>query len=167
MQLTNWDEVSQLNRLCCSIFPGHEAGRVDGFEWDLQLADLASYIIKWSSGRTSRRRDNFKTWKRSSAQFVWGCVCFLHQDYQMWLDLRNLESRMNERYITHESDDLRWHHHAQLSGLDYPVANGPRCDGGQGAERYSEQEEELETLSERVSELWGREEFEQQHQKQK
>uniref|UniRef100_A0A671VX01 Serine/threonine-protein kinase n=1 Tax=Sparus aurata TaxID=8175 RepID=A0A671VX01_SPAAU len=75
------------------------------------------------------------------------------QDYQMWLDLRNLESRMNERYITHESDDLRWHHHAQLSGLDYPVTNGPRCDGGQGAERYSEQEEELETLSERVSEL--------------
>uniref|UniRef100_A0A3B4Y7J8 Protein kinase D1 n=1 Tax=Seriola lalandi dorsalis TaxID=1841481 RepID=A0A3B4Y7J8_SERLL len=43
------------------------------------------------------------------------------QDYQMWLDLRNLESRMNERYITHESDDLRWHHHAQLSGLDYPA----------------------------------------------
>uniref|UniRef100_A0A673C8V9 Serine/threonine-protein kinase n=1 Tax=Sphaeramia orbicularis TaxID=375764 RepID=A0A673C8V9_9TELE len=37
------------------------------------------------------------------------------QDYQMWLDLRNLESRMNERYITHESDDLRWHHHAQLN----------------------------------------------------
>ncbi|XP_073339027.1 serine/threonine-protein kinase D1 [Pagrus major] len=73
------------------------------------------------------------------------------QDYQMWLDLRNLESRMNERYITHESDDLRWHHHAQLSGLDYPVVNGPRCDGG--PERYSEQEEELETLSERVSEL--------------
>ncbi|XP_070835185.1 serine/threonine-protein kinase D1 [Chaetodon trifascialis] len=77
------------------------------------------------------------------------------QDYQMWLDLRSLESRMNERYITHESDDLRWHHHAQLSGLDYPahLANGPRGDGGQGMERYQEQEEELETLSERVSEL--------------
>uniref|UniRef100_A0A8P4GUL7 Serine/threonine-protein kinase n=1 Tax=Dicentrarchus labrax TaxID=13489 RepID=A0A8P4GUL7_DICLA len=77
------------------------------------------------------------------------------QDYQMWLDLRNLESRMNERYITHESDDLRWHHHAQLSGLDYPthLANGPRSDGGSGVERYKEQEEELETLSERVSEL--------------
>ncbi|XP_008283109.1 serine/threonine-protein kinase D1 [Stegastes partitus] len=76
------------------------------------------------------------------------------QDYQMWLDLRNLESRMNERYITHESDDLRWHHHAQLSGLDYPshLANGPRGDGP-GVERYQEQEEELETLSERVSEL--------------
>ncbi|XP_068194925.1 serine/threonine-protein kinase D1 [Antennarius striatus] len=77
------------------------------------------------------------------------------QDYQMWLDLRSLESRMEERYITHESDDLRWHHHAQLSGLSYPLhlVNGPRCDGGQGVELYKEQEEELETLSERVSEL--------------
>ncbi|XP_035850732.1 serine/threonine-protein kinase D1 isoform X1 [Sander lucioperca] len=76
------------------------------------------------------------------------------QDYQMWLDLRNLESRMNERYITHESDDMRWHHHAQLSGLDYPayLDNGPRCDGGQMAERCHG-EQELETLSERVSEL--------------
>ena len=83
-------------------------------------------------------------------------MCFLHQDYQMWLDLRNLESRMNERYITHESDDLRWHHHAQLSGLDYPtqLCNGPpRRDSIQVVERYQEQEEELETLSERVSEL--------------
>lgn len=82
-------------------------------------------------------------------------VCFLHQDYQMWLDLRNLESRMNERYITHESDDLRWHHHAQLSGLDYPTYLGAvaRSDGRLGMERYREQEEELETLSERVSEL--------------
>ncbi|XP_058471200.1 serine/threonine-protein kinase D1 isoform X2 [Solea solea] len=71
------------------------------------------------------------------------------QDYQMWLDLRNLETRMNERYITHESDDLRWHHHAQLSGLDYP--SSPR-GGRLGLERYQEQEE-LETLSERVSEL--------------
>ncbi|XP_071403506.1 LOW QUALITY PROTEIN: serine/threonine-protein kinase D1-like [Centroberyx affinis] len=77
------------------------------------------------------------------------------QDYQMWLDLRSLECRMSERYITHESDDLRWHHHAQLSGLDYPahLGNGPHGDGNQGVERYQEEEEELETLSERVSEL--------------
>ncbi|XP_067336646.1 serine/threonine-protein kinase D1 isoform X5 [Channa argus] len=76
------------------------------------------------------------------------------QDYQMWVDLRNLELRMNERYITHESDDLRWHHHALLSGLDYPLhlSNGPR-DGGQGMERFHDPEQELETLSERVSEL--------------
>lgn len=73
----------------------------------------------------------------------------------MWLDLRSLESRMNERYITHESDDLRWHHHAQRSGLDYPLhlANSPCFEVGQGVEHYQEQEEELETLSERVSEL--------------
>ncbi|KAM3843108.1 serine/threonine-protein kinase D1 [Diretmus argenteus] len=77
------------------------------------------------------------------------------QDYQMWLDLRSLEGRMNERYITHESDDLRWHHHAQQSGLDYPaqLASGPYGDVRQGAERYPEEEEELGTLSERVSEL--------------
>uniref|UniRef100_A0A8C3ARD9 Serine/threonine-protein kinase n=1 Tax=Cyclopterus lumpus TaxID=8103 RepID=A0A8C3ARD9_CYCLU len=77
------------------------------------------------------------------------------QDYQMWLDLRNLESRMNERYITHESDDLRWQRHAQLGGLDYPthLSNGPRGEGGQAVERYQELDEELETLSERVSEL--------------
>lgn len=73
----------------------------------------------------------------------------------MWVDLRNLECRMNERYITHESDDLRWHHHAQLSGLDHPsyLSTGPHGDGGVGRERYQEQQEELETLSERVSEL--------------
>uniref|UniRef100_A0A6Q2X8X5 protein kinase C n=1 Tax=Esox lucius TaxID=8010 RepID=A0A6Q2X8X5_ESOLU len=29
------------------------------------------------------------------------------QDYQTWLDLREFETRRGERYITHESDDLR------------------------------------------------------------
>lgn len=73
----------------------------------------------------------------------------------MWLDLRNLETRMNERYITHESDDLRWQHHAELSGLDYPLhlANSPLCSSRRGAEFYHEQEEELESLSERISDL--------------
>ncbi|MED6281389.1 Serine/threonine-protein kinase D1, partial [Characodon lateralis] len=77
------------------------------------------------------------------------------QDYQMWLDLRNLEGRISERYITHESDDLRWHHHAQLTGGDYPsnVINPSLNDVDQAMERYHEKEEELETLSERVSEL--------------
>lgn len=84
-----------------------------------------------------------------------GWVCFPHQDYQMWLDLRNLETRMNERYITHESDDLRWQRHAELGGLDYPLhlANSPLCNSRRGAEFYHEQEEELETLSERISDL--------------
>lgn len=73
----------------------------------------------------------------------------------MWIDLRNLEGRMNERYITHESDDLRWLHHAQLSGLDYPsnCISSSLNDVDHGKEHHHEKEEELETLSERVSEL--------------
>ncbi|XP_061676320.1 serine/threonine-protein kinase D1 isoform X8 [Syngnathoides biaculeatus] len=64
------------------------------------------------------------------------------QDYQMWLDLRSLESRVDQRYVTHESDDLRWHHHAGLGGTY-----------GQGGALYPAHQDELETLSERVSEL--------------
>ncbi|XP_061890765.1 serine/threonine-protein kinase D1 isoform X1 [Entelurus aequoreus] len=68
------------------------------------------------------------------------------QDYQMWLDLRSLEGRVDERYVTHESDDLRWRRHAQIGGPAY-------LGDGRGAELYGERKEELETLSERVSEL--------------
>ncbi|XP_055087344.1 serine/threonine-protein kinase D1 isoform X2 [Periophthalmus magnuspinnatus] len=74
------------------------------------------------------------------------------QDYQMWLDLRGLEMRMNERYITHESDDMRWLHHAQLNGL-HGDGRGGGSLYGDGTERYPEVDEELETLSEKVSEL--------------
>ncbi|XP_051941219.1 serine/threonine-protein kinase D1 [Hippocampus zosterae] len=62
------------------------------------------------------------------------------QDYQMWLDLRSLESRVERRYVTHESDDLRWHRHAHAGGQ-------------RPAPLYPPREDELETLSERVSEL--------------
>ncbi|XP_077421505.1 serine/threonine-protein kinase D1 isoform X3 [Vanacampus margaritifer] len=71
------------------------------------------------------------------------------QDYQMWLDLRSLEGRVDERYVTHESDDLRWHHHARLSGGHAHAY----LAGQQGAPLYAAREDELETLSERVSEL--------------
>ncbi|XP_077477468.1 serine/threonine-protein kinase D1 isoform X1 [Stigmatopora argus] len=71
------------------------------------------------------------------------------QDYQMWLDLRTLESRVDKRYVTHESDDLRWHHHARLSGIHMQAYLG----GQQGTQLYRGREDELETLSERVSEL--------------
>ncbi|XP_077994522.1 serine/threonine-protein kinase D3-like [Glandiceps talaboti] len=30
------------------------------------------------------------------------------QDYQLWVDLRELEKQAGERYLTHESDDARW-----------------------------------------------------------
>ncbi|XP_041927431.1 serine/threonine-protein kinase D1 isoform X1 [Alosa sapidissima] len=74
------------------------------------------------------------------------------QDYQMWLDLRGLEYRMNERYITHESDDHRWEHYAQQNGLQYPThLLNPHGNLSEGVE--PEEELELDTLSERVSVL--------------
>uniref|UniRef100_A0A4W5M9K0 Serine/threonine-protein kinase n=1 Tax=Hucho hucho TaxID=62062 RepID=A0A4W5M9K0_9TELE len=42
------------------------------------------------------------------------------QDYQTWLDLREFETRRGERYITHESDDVRWEEHADEHSLIYP-----------------------------------------------
>ena len=30
------------------------------------------------------------------------------QDYQCWSDMRQLEARLKERWLTHESDDHRW-----------------------------------------------------------
>ncbi|XP_070578611.1 serine/threonine-protein kinase D3-like isoform X2 [Ptychodera flava] len=35
------------------------------------------------------------------------------QDYQLWLDLRELERQVGERYLTHESDDARWEAYRQ------------------------------------------------------
>uniref|UniRef100_A0A8V5GJY5 Serine/threonine-protein kinase n=1 Tax=Melopsittacus undulatus TaxID=13146 RepID=A0A8V5GJY5_MELUD len=43
------------------------------------------------------------------------------QDYQTWLDLRELECKMGERYITHESDDFRWEQYSGEHGLHYPA----------------------------------------------
>uniref|UniRef100_G3TYI6 protein kinase C n=1 Tax=Loxodonta africana TaxID=9785 RepID=G3TYI6_LOXAF len=42
------------------------------------------------------------------------------QDYQTWLDLREFETRIGERYITHESDDARWEIYAYTNNLVYP-----------------------------------------------
>nr|XP_015209823.1 PREDICTED: serine/threonine-protein kinase D3 isoform X4 [Lepisosteus oculatus] len=42
------------------------------------------------------------------------------QDYQTWLDLREFETRIGERYITHESDDARWEEYADMHNLAYP-----------------------------------------------
>uniref|UniRef100_A0A8C6T7K8 Serine/threonine-protein kinase n=1 Tax=Neogobius melanostomus TaxID=47308 RepID=A0A8C6T7K8_9GOBI len=49
--------------------------------------------------------------------------CLSHpwlQDYQTWLDLREFETRRGERYITHESDDVRWEEYADEHCLLYP-----------------------------------------------
>uniref|UniRef100_A0A8B9J659 Serine/threonine-protein kinase n=1 Tax=Astyanax mexicanus TaxID=7994 RepID=A0A8B9J659_ASTMX len=69
------------------------------------------------------------------------------QDYQTWLDLRELESKLGERYITHESDDVRWQMFAQEHTLSYPAnlcaALSPYDDDQVAAE--------MQGLTERVS----------------
>jgi len=35
------------------------------------------------------------------------------QDYQTWCDLRDLEKKINVRFLTHESDDGRWENYRQ------------------------------------------------------
>ncbi|XP_052009752.1 serine/threonine-protein kinase D1-like [Xyrauchen texanus] len=73
------------------------------------------------------------------------------QDYQMWLDLRTLECKMQERYITHESDDLRWEHFAEQNGLQYPEhLINPHADVSEQAES---EEALMSMLSDRVSVL--------------
>uniref|UniRef100_A0A8C5N2Z3 protein kinase C n=1 Tax=Leptobrachium leishanense TaxID=445787 RepID=A0A8C5N2Z3_9ANUR len=52
------------------------------------------------------------------------------QDLQTWLDLRELETRVGQRYITHESDDARWQRFAEECGIVYPhhFVMGPQFD---------------------------------------
>ncbi|MEJ1286478.1 hypothetical protein NN561_017485 [Cricetulus griseus] len=71
------------------------------------------------------------------------------QDYQTWLDLRELECKIGERYITHESDDSRWEQYAGDQGLQYPAhlisLSASHSDSPEAEER------EMKALSERVS----------------
>nr|XP_020644113.1 serine/threonine-protein kinase D1 isoform X1 [Pogona vitticeps] len=71
------------------------------------------------------------------------------QDYQTWLDLRELECKIGERYITHESDDSRWEQYAGENGLQYPAhLISPSVNRSENPEP---EEAELKALSERVS----------------
>ncbi|KAG8537936.1 hypothetical protein GDO81_023535, partial [Engystomops pustulosus] len=66
------------------------------------------------------------------------------QDYQTWLDLRELECKIGERYITHESDDHRWVMYSGDHGLQYPPhLLPPPCNETEDAE--------MRALGERVS----------------
>ncbi|XP_072123243.1 serine/threonine-protein kinase D1 isoform X1 [Mobula birostris] len=71
------------------------------------------------------------------------------QDYQTWLNLRELECKFGERYITHESDDARWEEFAGQHGLEYPMHlvnhKSDYC------ESTVEEEAEMKALNERVS----------------
>ncbi|KAF4085849.1 hypothetical protein AMELA_G00099760 [Ameiurus melas] len=72
------------------------------------------------------------------------------QDYQTWLDLRELETKLGERYITHESDDARWQRFAQEHTLPYPAHLVPASTA------YDDEQEDIDDacmqgLTERVS----------------
>ncbi|XP_069586339.1 serine/threonine-protein kinase D1 isoform X2 [Ranitomeya imitator] len=66
------------------------------------------------------------------------------QDFQTWLDLRELECKIGERYITHESDDPRWMMYAGEHSLQYPphLLPPPSIDS---------EDAEMRALGERVS----------------
>ncbi|XP_077397742.1 serine/threonine-protein kinase D2 isoform X2 [Festucalex cinctus] len=73
------------------------------------------------------------------------------QDYQTWLDLRELETKLGERYITHESDDSRWQSFAHQYTLTYPAhlvapPPAPASDDDEGRD-----ETDMKGLTERVS----------------
>ncbi|XP_028921040.1 serine/threonine-protein kinase D2 [Ornithorhynchus anatinus] len=82
------------------------------------------------------------------------------QDYQTWLDLRDLEGKMGERYITHESDDARWERFAEDYSLPYPSHLRGRGQGQEegdgdgervGVQGGQPEDREMQGLTERVS----------------
>ncbi|XP_068601288.1 serine/threonine-protein kinase D2 [Brachionichthys hirsutus] len=73
------------------------------------------------------------------------------QDYQTWLDLRELETKLGGRYITHESDDSRWRMFAAENTMPYPAhlvppPLAPASDDEEGGE-----DADVQGLTERVS----------------
>ncbi|XP_067577073.1 serine/threonine-protein kinase D2 isoform X1 [Pseudorca crassidens] len=71
------------------------------------------------------------------------------QEYQTWLDLRELEGKMGERYITHESDDARWEQFV----AEHPLpGSGLPADGEFGGS-LPPRDHEMQGLAERISVL--------------
>uniref|UniRef100_A0A8C7XEE7 protein kinase C n=1 Tax=Oryzias sinensis TaxID=183150 RepID=A0A8C7XEE7_9TELE len=68
------------------------------------------------------------------------------QDYQTWLDLRQLETKLGERYITHESDDSRWQLYAQEQNMPYPAHLVPPPTAKEGGD-----DADVQGLTDRVS----------------
>ncbi|XP_073913882.1 serine/threonine-protein kinase D2 isoform X3 [Castor canadensis] len=69
------------------------------------------------------------------------------QEYQTWLDLRELENKMGERYITHESDDARWE---QFVAERLLPGTGMRVDAELSGARLP-QDNDMQGLAERIS----------------
>uniref|UniRef100_A0A673W4Z1 Serine/threonine-protein kinase n=1 Tax=Salmo trutta TaxID=8032 RepID=A0A673W4Z1_SALTR len=72
------------------------------------------------------------------------------QDYQTWLDLRELETKLGERYITHESDDCRWQMFAHEHTLPYPAHLVPPLPA-LGSDDEAAEDADMQGLTERVS----------------
>ncbi|XP_023141390.2 serine/threonine-protein kinase D2 isoform X2 [Amphiprion ocellaris] len=73
------------------------------------------------------------------------------QDYQTWLDLRELETKLGERYITHESDDSRWQMFAREHTLPYPAHLVPPPPAPASDDEEGGEDADVQGLTERVS----------------
>ncbi|KAG9342113.1 hypothetical protein JZ751_017111 [Albula glossodonta] len=87
-------------------------------------------------------------WKHISTDAI-DLINNLLQDYQTWLDLRELETKLCERYITHESDDNRWQQFAQEHSLPYPAHLVPPRPASDDEDAYDDAD--MQGLTERVS----------------
>lgn len=105
---------------------------------DTQIANLVAFCILLVVEENAIYFRNVKT-----------NTITLFQDYQTWLDLRELECKMEERYITHESDDSRWEQYSGEHGLQYPAhLISPSANHNENTKL---EETEMKALSERVS----------------
>ncbi|XP_045928957.1 serine/threonine-protein kinase D2 isoform X1 [Micropterus dolomieu] len=73
------------------------------------------------------------------------------QDYQAWLDLRELETKLGRRYITHESDDSRWQMYAREHTLPYPAYLVPPPPAPASDDEEGGEDADVQGLTERVS----------------
>ncbi|XP_070685724.1 serine/threonine-protein kinase D2 isoform X2 [Pempheris klunzingeri] len=73
------------------------------------------------------------------------------QDYQTWLDLRELETKLGGRYITHESDDTRWQTFAREHTLPYPAHLVPPPPAPASDDEEGGEDADVQGLTERVS----------------
>ncbi|XP_041796087.1 serine/threonine-protein kinase D2 isoform X2 [Chelmon rostratus] len=73
------------------------------------------------------------------------------QDYQTWLDLRELETKLGGRYITHDSDDSRWQMFAREHTLPYPAHLVPPPPAPASDDEEGGEDADVQGLTERVS----------------
>ncbi|XP_075529785.1 serine/threonine-protein kinase D1-like isoform X3 [Dermacentor variabilis] len=65
------------------------------------------------------------------------------QDYQTWCDIRELESQVGVRYLSHESDDTRWETYRRERGLQPPAPAPPTAQTQQQSQQQSQQQQSL------------------------